>query len=121
MTTAVHEVQTITVERLELEQAGSTGGKPWSRYVVHGTDEFGQPLHDCKTFDNLPSGTVKVVFEPYMKDGVRQSWTLKPLIKKARGARPVGGDLEARVAQLESEVTSLRSKLDAILRGLRDD
>lgn len=119
--TAVLEVQTVTVERLEPELSGSTKGRPWTRYRVHGTDEHGHPLPLCKTFDALPIGPVKVIYEPFIKDGVRQSWTLKPVEKPSRNFPAGTGTLEERVAELESEVADLRRKLNAIFAGLRED
>lgn len=105
---------TVNVHRTEVLRSGQRDGQPWTLYQVFGTDEKGQPLERCKSFDALPVGDVQATLTPDTRD---PSWLLlkAPSARKPRTERPHGGDAAATIARLESRVERLERQMRAII------
>ena len=117
----------IEVTRTSVVKTGTRNNKPWTLYRLEdfrwtGTmPGFLRQNVPFTTFDAL-SGVVQVTVEPYEKNGTLENYSVKRVGPKARaatarnGGAPTG-DLEARAAQLESEVASMREQFAAAIRA----
>jgi hypothetical protein len=111
----------INVNRVEVEKTGTRGGRGWTLYRVYATELDGTPITDVlKTFDAV-NGVVEVTFDPYVKDGKVENYTIKIVRDKARRQdTPSGGERSdnQRITELESRVTDLERKLNALIRSI---
>lgn len=107
----------ITVERTEVLKSGARDGRPWTLYQVHGTYSNGAALEKVKSFDALPTGSVKVLVGPDKDEG----WMLCRLHERPRRAsKPSGGDSQV-IAELQSRVAKLERQMAAILTNAEID
>jgi hypothetical protein len=112
--------RTIVVQGTEVLRTGSGQKGPWTLYKVHATEQTGVPIREeLRTFDALPLGEIEVTAEARIVEDRIESYTLKPTKRIRPGAS--GGNQEARIAQLESQVADLTRKYGAVVRALSDD
>lgn len=122
MTTAAAQEREITVERLEVLRSGTNArtGRPWTLFKVIARDEQGQPIADelC-SFDPL-TGTERVTFEPYERDGALEHYTLRRVRDRAadvstrRSAARAAIVGETNGAPRSERIEAIEARLSAI-------
>lgn len=130
----------IVVDRVEVERSGFSGKYRWTLYIVHAHELSGEDITmPLRAFEEL-AGVVRVIFEPFTKDGAVTHYTLKrakPVGErsaeairerrsKARAAvmgepapAPNGPSMAARLAAVEADLEDLKGRF-ALLASILD-